>query len=77
MSRKFRYCSDKVTHLTVESARAMQDSLEEKMGVRPNVYKCSRCGYYHVGYDGILRQRFSEKARRIYKEAHDYVSKEG
>lgn len=69
MTKTFRHCA-KRTHINKHGAEHHADELEKTLGVRPNVYKCKVCGYWHVGYTRELREQFSDKARQIYKRAH-------
>jgi hypothetical protein len=62
----------KVIHTTNKSARMHSDSLKERYGKSPNMYKCMRCSeiynhtIIHVGY-GYDAAKLNKKARRHHR----------
>lgn len=53
----------KVSHFTEESARGHARSLKDRSGAMPNIYKCTVCGFFHVGF-GHGAEKLSKRARR-------------
>lgn len=60
----------KTIHFTDTSAENHADRLEAASGVRPNVYQCDRCGFWHVGYSEKLAQRMNKRSQRKRSKYH-------
>lgn len=60
----------KVAHLSEGDAVPHADSLEDLTGVRPNIYQCSICNFWHVGYSAALVAKMPRRSQRHYRYVH-------